>query len=997
MTGKNVIAPMWGRMSQYLTSTAPAPHLPARSWRPERTRSLNGTWEFRLFGSPADAFADDEAIPWEQIEVPSHWVLPPNSGRGNPIYTNINYPIPFEPPFVPDDNPTGDYRLAFDLGEDDLGGEVRLRFGGIESLGWVELNGHDLGTVQGSRLPTELAASHALRPGRNVLRVRVAQWSAQTYVEDQDQWWLPGIWADVDLVFRPRGGIEDHWLRCDYADGVGIIAAELTAPAEAWPIRLTCPELGIDHEWDSPSCLDQITVGEVTPWSADQPRLYQASLHSQGESIDVRLGFRSIRIEGTRWLVNGRPLRLRGVNRHQFHPLKGRVWDEEEARAGLALMKRHNINAIRTSHYPPDPRLLDLCDELGFWVIDEGDLETHGFEVHGWRGNPSADPAWRDALLDRMQRMVERDKNHPCIIAWSLGNESGTGDNLAAMAAWAKRRDPSRPVHYEGDYSGVYTDIVSRMYTPLAGMRELSQGRGIASPVTDIPEACAARLAGRPKMLCEYAHAMGNGPGGLADYEAVFDELDDWCGGFVWEWRDHGLLTVTPDGLPYYGYGGDFGEVLHDGSFVMDGLVLADGSPSPGLSELAAVITPIRLGLDERHLTVSNLQHALDTAGIAFRWSWEVAGEVRAAGELPNPQIAAGESATVPLPDLPDASTEAHSWLTVTAELAADTPWADAGHVLSTAQRRLDSLPAARPLIVPAGPTADGGRVRVGPASFDARTGALTGVSGVRITEEGVELWRAPTENDSLSTGGSYELAPPEATRGRGAAGPSSADRRRAAGLDRLTARTLSITVGHDRLVSEQRLLPAQGNHGAAVTRTWWGSDDLLFGRVDLAPIRPTADTTWGRAGLHLLLPGGYSEASWLGTGPGENYPDSRAAARFGRFRSSIDALTTPYAVPQESGHRGGLVELSVSGEGLPTLHLRILGAPVGFTLTRHDAHELTAARHQHELGPSRGVHLYLDAAQHGLGSRSCGPDVLPRYQLWPQAASIEFSIRVEG
>ncbi|MDO4784147.1 MAG: glycoside hydrolase family 2 TIM barrel-domain containing protein [Propionibacteriaceae bacterium] len=991
------IAPTWEGVGHRLTSTTPAPHLPARSWRRERTRSLNGTWEFRLFSSPAEAFADDDDTPWEQIEVPSHWVLPPNSGRGNPIYTNISYPIPFDPPFVPDDNPTGDYRLAFDLGEDDLGGEVRLRFGGIESLGWVELNGHDLGTVQGSRLPTELAASHALRPGRNVLRVRVAQWSAQTYVEDQDQWWLPGIWADVDLVFRPRGGIEDHWLRCDYADGIGTITAELTAPAEAWPIRLTCPDLGIDHEWASPSCLDEITVGGVTPWSADQPRLYQATLHSQGETVEVRLGFRTIRIEGTRWLVNGRPLRLRGVNRHQFHPLKGRVWDEEDARAGLVLMKRHNINAIRTSHYPPDPRLLDLCDELGFWVIDEGDLETHGFEAHGWRGNPSADPAWRDALLDRMRRMVERDKNHPCIIAWSLGNESGTGDNLAAMAAWARRRDPSRPVHYEGDYAGAYTDVVSRMYTPLLGMRELSEGRGIASPVTDIPEARAARLAGRPKMLCEYAHAMGNGPGGLADYEAVFDDLDDWCGGFVWEWRDHGLLTVTPDGLPYYGYGGDFGEVLHDGSFVMDGLVLADGSPSPGLTELAAVITPIRLGLDERHLTVSNLQHALDTAGIAFRWSWEVAGEVRAAGELPNPQIAAGESATVPLPDLPDASTEAHSWLTVTAELAADTPWAGAGHVLSTAQRRLDSLPAARPLIVPAGPTADGGRVRVGPASFDARTGALTGVSGVRITEEGVELWRAPTENDSLSTGGSYELAPPEATRGRGAAGPSSADRRRAAGLDRLTARTLSVTVGHDRLVSEQRLLPAQGNHGAAVTRTWWGSDDLLFGRVDLAPIRPTADTTWGRAGLHLLLPGGYSEASWLGTGPGENYPDSRAAARFGRFRSSIDALTTPYAVPQESGHRGGLVELSVSGEGLPTLHLRILGAPVGFTLTRHDAHELTAARHQHELGPSRGVHLYLDAAQHGLGSRSCGPDVLPRYQLWPQAASIEFSIRVEG
>lgn len=997
MTGKNVIAPMWGRMSQYLTSTAPAPHLPARSWRPERTRSLNGTWEFRLFGSPAEAFADDEGIPWEQIEVPSHWVLPPNSGRGNPIYTNINYPIPFEPPFVPDDNPTGDYRLAFDLGEDDLGGEVRLRFGGIESLGWVELNGHDLGTVQGSRLPTELAASHALRPGRNVLRVRVAQWSAQTYVEDQDQWWLPGIWADVDLVFRPRGGIEDHWLRCDYADGVGTITAELTAPAEAWPIRLTCPELGIDHEWDSPSCLDEITVGEVTPWSADQPRLYQASLHSQGESIDVRLGFRSIRIEGTRWLVNGRPLRLRGVNRHQFHPLKGRVWDEEDARAGLALMKRHNINAIRTSHYPPDPRLLDLCDELGFWVIDEGDLETHGFEAHGWRGNPSAGPAWRDALLDRMRRMVERDKNHPCIIAWSLGNESGTGDNLAAMAAWAKRRDPSRPVHYEGDYSGAYTDIVSRMYTPLAGMRELSQGRGIASPVTDIPEACAARLAGRPKMLCEYAHAMGNGPGGLADYEATFEELEDWCGGFVWEWRDHGLLTTTPSGTPYYGYGGDFGEVLHDGSFIADGLVLADGSPSPGLTELAAVIAPIRFSFDTGRVRVTNLQHACDTSGLVFRWRWEVAGQVRDSGEFVNPMAGAGQSATLAIPELPGAATEAHSWLTVSAELGEDTPWASSGHIVSTAQLRLDSRAPARPRFTPSEPQAEGSQIRVGAACFDARTGTLTGLSGLRLVDEGVELWRAPTENDLLSASGSYELGLPEATRGLGLPGPSAAARRRAKGIDRLLTRTVRVTTDQESLSSEQRLLPAQGGHGVTVTKTWRGCEDLLLGRIDLAPIDPKADTTWGRAGLHLLLPGGYNHATWLGTGPAENYPDSREAARFGLFSSEIDALSTPYAVPQENGHRGGLAELTISGEGLPTLRLRVLGGPLGFTLSRHDAHELTAARHQHELPPSRGVHLYLDAAQHGLGTRSCGPDVLPRYQLWPRAASIEFSLWLES
>lgn len=589
--------------------------------------------------------------------------------------------------------------------------------------------------------------------------------------------------------------------------------------------------------------------------------------------------------------------------------------------------------------------------------------------------------------------MIERDKNHACVIAWSLGNEAGTGANLAAMAAVAHRRD-TRPVHYEGDHEGAYTDVVSRMYASLLEMADLSSGDG---PALTRRPGQAARLVDRPAMLCEYAHAMGNGPGALAEYEEAFETLEGWAGGFVWEWRDHGLLTTTPEGTPYHGYGGDFGEILHDGSFVMDGLVGADGTPSPGLAELAAVFAPIRFTLAPGLIGVQNRFHALGTGDVAFRWGVEVAGRPVAGGAFADPGVAADAAGHLPWPDLPHA-TEAETWLTVTAEQANDTPWAGAGHVLGRAQLRLD---AVAPPLVPAptaAPQARGDLIAVGGVRLDARTGALVEWCGVGVAEAGVDLWRAPTENDSLATFGSYELADVAATRGLGVPGPASAERWRAAGLDRLVTRTTAVRVGTDAVEVVQRLLPAQGASGAEVTYRWHEADGDAVCRIDVAPIGVRTDTTWPRIGYHLLLPAGYARASWFGLGPGEAYPDSRTAARVGRFEAAIDDLTHPYAVPQETGHRPELRELVVGGDALPSLTVAALGGTLpGFTLGRHGAIELTGARHQHELPASRGVHLWLDAAQHGLGSRSCGPDVLPRYQLWPRAASLVVRLGAGG
>lgn len=992
-----------------IESTEPPARLPARSWRAAEphSMSLDGSWRFHLSPGPRFAPADahtsgfDDAE-WESIEVPSHWVLGGDADghRGYPIYTNVVFPIPLDPPHVPDENPTGDYRRHFQAPEW-TDSNLVLRLDGVESRSIVTLNGHRVGTTAGSRLPTEFDVTNLVVPGDNVLHVQVFQWSANTYVEDQDQWWLPGIFGSVTLIGRPRGGISDHWLHCnlDPETSEGSIDVEI-GQGTSFPVRLEIPELGVDVTWNQPDEVAAVTVGTVRAWSPDSPTLYAAELSNAVDQVSVRLGFRRVEIKGRDWLVNGRRLRIRGVNRHEFHPEKGRVYDAYNVRDALLTMKRHHFNALRTSHYPPHPALLELCDELGLWVIDECDLETHGFELNGWRGNPTDDPAYRENLLDRADRMVERDKNHPCIIAWSLGNESGTGANLAAMADQIRRRDPSRPIHYEGDFAGDYTDVISRMYTPLVAMRTMSEGRGPA--LTKVP-AAMTREADRPMMLCEYGHAMGNGSGALAEYDRAFDELPGWHGGFIWEWRDHGLTASLPDGSTYAAYGGDFGEELHDGSFVCDGLLLADATPTPALAEVAALNAPLRIDVRRDAIRITNNFPALTSDVATFCWTLAAAGDAVGEGSLQVSALAPGESVELPLPDVARHDDPGRDlWLTVEAwagdSYRAAQPWlaTDQDLRLGSGQIRLDNDAPARPRMRPVNEPSvrrDGAEVRVGEGVFDARTGQLLRLGDLTLDACHVELWRAPTENDVLTTHGSYELADPELTDGYGVPGPSSAQRWRDAGLDRLHSRVESITVTDHELVVWQRILPAQGTSGAMAEWRWQQVEDGLRLQMQVSPTGPVL-STWPRIGVHLAIPAAYQRATWVGLGPEQVYPDSRAAARMGRWSLPVDQMRDNYAVPQESGHRGEVRWLQLDG---PTpLRVDAAGAShFGFSVNTHDAHQITRARHPHELPASTGTHLYLDAAQHGLGSRSCGPDVLPQYQLWPRQARLDlvFSI----
>ncbi|WP_181801581.1 glycoside hydrolase family 2 TIM barrel-domain containing protein [Streptomyces shenzhenensis] len=938
--------------------------LPPRAWYPwsDAARlSLNGRWRFRL-SLTADAEDGSFAHPgydasgWDQVTVPGHWVL---QGHGAPVYTNAGYPFPVDPPRVPTHNPTGDHLRTFDLGDDwPTGAGAVLRFEGVESYARVWLNGEELGEFKGSRLPHEFAVGHLLRPAGNILAVRVHQWSSGTYLEDQDQWWLPGIFRDVTLLHRPDGAVGDFFVHSsyDHASGLGTLRVDSEVPG-----RVTVPELGLDLATG-----ESATVA-VQPWTAETPRLYAAFLATPGERVPLRVGFRTVVVADGLIKVNGTRILFRGVNRHEFHPETGRTVDLDTMREDLLLMKRHNINAVRTSHYPPHPAFLDLCDELGVWVIDECDLETHGFTLTGWRGNPVDDDRWTPALLDRAARMVERDKNHPSVVLWSLGNECGTGRGLTAMARWIRHRDPDRLLHYESDWSAADTDVYSRMYASQAEAERI--GQGTEDPLDDAQ--LDARRRTLPFILCEYAHAMGNGPGGLTEYQRLFETYPRCQGGFVWEWIDHGLAHPVHG----FAYGGDFGEELHDGNFVCDGLLFPDRTPSPGLIEYKKVVEPVRItGGPDGSVRVTNQYDFADLSHLALEWSYEADGERVASGALAVPPLPPGASAEVKLPEGLEADKGTETCWTVRAVLARDTAWAEQGHEVAWAQVAVAPRPEV-PVTRGIGPRAVDGLIILGPGTFNARTGAMVGIGAVPVTGLRLDAWRAPTDNDLGS-----EWTP-----------ETQYERQwRRLGLDRLQHRLDAVQVTDDVLEVRTFVAPAARDLALTTTYRWTADAGRLRLTVSVTP-RGEWPTALPRLGVRLGLPASFDQVSWYGGGPGEAYPDTRTASRLGRYSMSVADLQTPYVRPQENGARADVRHTTLTdtdGAGV-----RIEGDPVfWFTARRWTSEQLDAADHLTDLTPGDAVWVTLDHALHGIGTASCGPGVLPEYRLNARPAEFSFA-----
>ncbi|MFD7857854.1 glycoside hydrolase family 2 TIM barrel-domain containing protein [Streptomyces microflavus] len=933
--------------------------LPPRSWYASSdaaSLSLNGSWRFRLsptadsqdvsFAQPGHPVDD-----WAEVTVPGHWVLQGDGAFGSPIYTNVLYPFPVDPPHVPTENPTGDHVRHFDLPHDWPAGDgAVVRFDGVESCARVWLNGSDLGEFKGSRLPHEFAVGELLKPAGNVLAVRVHQWSAGSYLEDQDQWWLPGIFRDVTLLHRPAGGAGDFFVHASYDHRTGEGTLRVDCNVEG---QVRIPALRIDVPTGEP-----VTVG-VEPWTAETPRLYEGTLVTEGEQVPLRIGFRTVVLEDGLIKVNGRAVLFKGVNRHEWHPERGRALDVDTMREDVLLMKRHNVNAVRTSHYPPHPKFLDLCDEYGLWVIDECDLETHGFGEQGWRDNPVDDDRWTPALLDRAARMVERDKNHPSIVLWSLGNESGVGRGLMAMAAWIRARDPERLVHYEGDRACRATDVYSRMYASHAEVEQI--GREL--------DGGPRRRRALPFIQCEYGHAMGNGPGGLADYQKLFEKHERLQGGFVWEWIDHGVRHA---GLGV-AYGGDFGEELHDGNFVCDGLLFPDRTPSPGLSECKKVLEPVGIEGDVPNgiVRVTNKQDFSDLSALAFEWSRQTDGKSIASGTLVVPALAPGESAEVRLPDPAAGGRRGETSYTVRAVLGSDTAWAPKGYEVAWGQM------AVTPRVVPKAaeavhPVVDGRAITLGPAVFDARTGSLLSIGAVDIpAAPRLDVWRATTDNDE---GTEWQT------------GIQYSGQWRALGLHRMRHRRISVEAGDHALTVRTRVAPAAREVGLDTVYRWTSDGQRLLLTVSVTP-----EGDWAvplpRLGVRLGLPQA-DAVEWFGGGPGEAYPDTTSASRVSRWRSTVDGLQTPYVRPQENGARADVRWVELGG-------LRIEGDPAfWFTARRWSTEQLDVARHRTDLAPGETVWVNLDHRQHGIGSQSCGPGPLPQYCLKAEPARFSFVFR---
>lgn len=953
--------------------------------------SLDGTWDFALASSPeAVDWARDG---WEPIAVPGTWVLPGGTDHpwGRPAYTNVVMPFPDEPPSVPEDDPTGMYRRSFRVPTAWRGRRVLLEVGSADAAVEVWCNGAWVGFGTDSRLASTFDLTPHLRRGANELCLAVPRWAAATWLEDQDQWWLPGLHRSVRLVSVGQVAIADPALVPGLAaDGTtGTLDAAVRVevgdpPAVGWTVAVDAETLAgrrlaglpptpvptFQHGeplselisgmvFDGAVVRGRIEVPDVRPWSHEEPHRYRAVVtlrDPSGAVVEVRsqlTGFRSVEVRDRQLLVNGRPVLIAGVNRHEFDPDRGRVVDEASMRADLELMKAHHVNAVRTAHYPDDPRFYDLCDELGLYVVDEANIETHARQA-----SLCHDHRFAAAMVERAARMVQRDRNHPCVIAWSLGNESGDGPAHEAMAAWIRRVDPSRPLHYEGPFmhdlyaAAPVSDLVCPMYATPEAIRDW---------------AVSGRDDRRPLILCEYAHAMGNA-GGLDDYVAAFREVDGLQGGFIWEWRDHGLRA--PEGGHAFRYGGDFGEPIHDGNFCCDGLVSPDRVPHPTLTEHGRLFQPVATRLEGRKLRIENRRWFSDLSDLRARWSHLVDGVEVAAGELELPSVAPQGSATVPIPvraarGAAGAGAEQH--LTVTFAPRRGPAWAPTGWVTAIDQVELVASPpgtrSSGATVAHRVTRSVTERPTVGVSGHDERVTLSAGT--VELAAPELCLWRASTDNDGIRVGWMTGIG----VRGRW------------------------VGWGLDRLVVVDRSVRRRAGAVLRTTR-WVGADPALIVehrqrievvdgaiRLDEDVRVPTAFDDLPRVGVRFDVDGHLDRLAWFGRGPGDSYPDRRALT-VGHWRSTVADQYVDHVLPQEHGLHVDTRWFELGSRRGRRGLLVDADRRFAFSALAHSVEQLSTALHHDELRPEGRTFVHVDVAHRGLGSAACGPDTAPRHRV---------------
>ena len=954
----------------------------------DRMQLLNGTWKFQYFNSIYDVqepfFEKDyDTENFDEIQVPSVWQM---AGYDTHQYTNIRYPFPFDPPYVPQDIPCGTYAHTFVYHKDENAPKAFLNFEGVDSCFYVWINGSYVGYSQVSHMTSEFDITDLLRDGENSIAVLVMKWCDGSYLEDQDKFRMSGIFRDVYILKRPKQAISDYHIKTRIEDMLAKVEIEMKFYS---PLNV---KISIEDRNGAVVALGSIAeegtavleIASPELWNTENPYLYKLILETENEVIVDHIALRKIEIKDQVIYLNGQKIKFRGVNRHDSDPVTGFTINPEQITTDLTLMKQHNFNAIRSSHYPNAPFFYEMCDKYGFMVIDEADIEAHGpFMIYRkedtdynrfkrWNEKIADDPVWEEAIVDRVKLMVERDKNRFCIVMWSMGNESAYGCNFEKALEWTKNFDPDRITQYESaryrnydetyDYSNL--DVYSRMYPAFSEIQEYLDKDG-----------------SKPFLLVEYCHSMGNGPGDFEDYFQMIQDNDKMCGGFVWEWCDHAIAHGTAEnGKTIYAYGGDHGEEIHDGNFCMDGLVYPDRTVHTGLLEYKNVYRPARVISYDKESGELVLHNYMDFDDLKdyVKISYELTqdGLVISKGKLPEVSAAPHSEGKINLKiNVPESG---KCYLKLIYHLKKELPLLDEDHILGfdeievskdgakckLAEKWLQKTAVDSELQVNENDTQIHIKGREFAYTIDKRTALFTEMkfAGREYLNHPMELniWRAPTDND-MYIKSEWKKAHYDKAYTR--------------------AYTTEVVQGKHgvKITSHASVVAETVQKIFDVTITW---KIEAAGKID-ADIAVTKDDEFPdlpRFGVRMFLDKKLSAARYFGMGPQESYCDKHQAASHGLYQANVDDLHEDYIRPQENGSHYDCeyVELNNSRYGI------VVSAENAFSFNAsyYTQEELEKKTHNYELTESDSVVFCVDYALNGIGSNSCGPVVLDQYRF---------------
>ncbi len=954
---------------------------------------LSGQWNFQFFEHPLqvpEAFTSHFMSDWGSITVPGMWQM---EGHGKLQYTDEGFPFPIDVPYVPTNNPTGAYQRIFSLSEGWQGKQTLIKFDGVETYFEVYVNGQYVGFSKGSRLTAEFDISALVKTGDNLLCVRVMQWADSTYVEDQDMWWSAGIFRDVYLVGKQATHIQDFTVRTEFDDDYR--DATLTCDIALENLSSTPAMASLEYTlFDGEQALHSGVINNLAveqhtrtafnfkvnapqQWSAESPYLYHLVMtlkDANGNLLEVvpqRVGFRDIKIRDGLFYINNRYVMLHGVNRHDNDHLKGRAVGMDRVEKDLLLMKQHNINSVRTAHYPNDPRFYELCDIYGLFVMAETDVESHGFANIGDISRITDDPLWENVYVERIVRHVHAQKNHPSIVIWSLGNESGYGCNIRAMYHAAKALDDTRLIHYEEDRDAEVVDIISTMYTRVPLMNEFGE----------YPHP-------KPRIICEYAHAMGNGPGGLTEYQNVFYQHDCIQGHYVWEWCDHGIQAKDDNGNVWYNYGGDYGDYPNNYNFCLDGLIYSDQTPGPGLQEYKQVIAPVKVraqDLARGELRVENKLWFTTLDDYTLHIEVRAEGDTLSTQQIKLREIAPNSDTLLQcaLPEL-DAR---EAFLNVTVTKDSRTLYSEAGHHIATYQfplkaRTAAAVPFSQQNATPLTLEDSRQSCTIRGYNFHLIFSKLNGkpiswtVNGEELItrEPKINFFKPTIDNHKQEFEGLWQ--------------PNHLQ------IMQEHLRDFGIEQTDDALLitSQTIIAPPVFDFGMRCTYRWRiAADGQLNVELSGQPYGEYRDII-PCIGFTMGINGDFGQVAYYGRGPGENYADSQQANIIDIWRSSVDEMFENYPFPQNNGNRQDVRWATLTnrhGNGLLVIPQR----PVNLSAWRYTPENIFAAQHCNALQRSDDITLNLDHQLLGLGSNSWGSEVLDSWRVWFRSFSYGFTL----